>query len=519
MEPVPDGMQRARAYLSAWIKANAPARGQKLPPVKLLAHGAKASFKTVCAVLHELQLQGTVTVIPKKGAFLGGPADVLSGNRSLCLRGPHAWERLKIRIENDILEGKYGHAQALPTPKELRYRYAVCHATLQKALHRLCEESVVTRHKRTYALPGRRAAGTTMSLLLIGVESRDGSIAVTRRNEPFFGAMENGCANRGVRIEKLACRNTPHGCRLIDSRGNYVPSTRMAASAAGSIIVAEGIADLHRVIANISRAKRPVAVLDEHGGAPFHAPDESGIRLFSVANSARCGLLAGKYLLDNGHHSVAYISPYHGNAWSVNRYKGLCDAFDGAGFPDGVHAFTLEEHPNFWTIPQPYREKAGREIPHLQDLEKALARSANAAGPQRPRIAKGIDNILLTVRQIQRHEMENRYVERLFDRASEDRGISAWAVCSDQLALFALDYLREKRIRVPRDLSVLGFDDTWEASYANLTSFSFNFAAVANAMIEHICNPVNAGMLRRQKTIEIDGIVVERATIARTKDG
>ena len=80
----------------------------------------------------------------------------------------------------------------------------------------------------------------------------------------------------------------------------------------------------------------------------------------------------------------------------------------------------------------------------------------------------------------------------------------------DDLGLLALRFLRRKGIRLPRDLSLVSFDDTI-AGYTNgLTSYNFNIPAIVNAMVEHVLAPNRAGW--RGRVVEISGMVLERQT-------
>lgn len=81
---------------------------------------------------------------------------------------------------------------------------------------------------------------------------------------------------------------------------------------------------------------------------------------------------------------------------------------------------------------------------------------------------------------------------------------------NDDLALIALDYLREAGVRLPRKMSPVGFDDTLEGFGEGLTSYSFNVAAIVNEMLEHVLAP---GRTRpRDGSVEMAGMVVERQT-------
>jgi LacI family transcriptional regulator len=74
---------------------------------------------------------------------------------------------------------------------------------------------------------------------------------------------------------------------------------------------------------------------------------------------------------------------------------------------------------------------------------------------------------------------------RLLDEGAE---FTALVVGNDQMALGAIRALRERRRRVPADLSVVGFDDIPEAAYFEppLTTVRQDFAALGEQSVEYL---------------------------------
>ena len=62
-------------------------------------------------------------------------------------------------------------------------------------------------------------------------------------------------------------------------------------------------------------------------------------------------------------------------------------------------------------------------------------------------------------------------------------------------------------VEVPDDISVAGFDDSIAALMFGLTTYNFNGAGAARAMLSHILNPLPV-----TGVTEIPGAVVERRT-------
>jgi DNA-binding LacI/PurR family transcriptional regulator len=115
------------------------------------------------------------------------------------------------------------------------------------------------------------------------------------------------------------------------------------------------------------------------------------------------------------------------------------------------------------------------------------------------------------------YELYN-YILPLYERAFATRGITAWVCCTDPTAMFAVDFLKKRGVRVPEDISVVGFDDSREFAYAlNLTSYNFGAVAIAYRMLSFILNPKAEPASRLHKPIDVDGVMIERGTTARAR--
>lgn len=78
--------------------------------------------------------------------------------------------------------------------------------------------------------------------------------------------------------------------------------------------------------------------------------------------------------------------------------------------------------------------------------------------------------------------------EKTHELLEQGASFSALVVANDQMALGALRALREHRLRVPEDVSVVGFDDIPEAAYFEppLTTVRQDFAAVGAQSVEYL---------------------------------
>ena len=81
-------------------------------------------------------------------------------------------------------------------------------------------------------------------------------------------------------------------------------------------------------------------------------------------------------------------------------------------------------------------------------------------------------------------------------------------------ALAALDYLVERRREVPKQLSVVGFDDSPEALSRRLTSYNFDCAGTVHVALHYALGSYAQARGKTAHWEDIEGYLVERQTTA-----
>jgi DNA-binding LacI/PurR family transcriptional regulator len=94
------------------------------------------------------------------------------------------------------------------------------------------------------------------------------------------------------------------------------------------------------------------------------------------------------------------------------------------------------------------------------------------------------------------------------------KDITAYIAASDAVAMAAILRLEAKGLRIPADLSVVGFDDGYDAHLFDLTTCNFNSTAAVQAMVDFIVNPGWRPLAggTRDCVVEVNGYVKERGT-------
>jgi DNA-binding LacI/PurR family transcriptional regulator len=251
---------------------------------------------------------------------------------------------------------------------------------------------------------------------------------------------------------------------------------------------------------------KPVAVLDELGEdhverAVAPLKDDPRFKLFRASATQTAGAAVGRYLAALGHRHVACISAAPTESWSTRRVAGLASVFNELGLPGAVQQFGLPSEdlrPVDTIIPDSLLRPMQDAFVHLQEQLHD------------PRDRQPVD----MMRNLLAAECRRSRLTRLYDRVREEAPeATAWVGTNDAAVLPAIAYLHARKVVVPRDMTLVGMDDTVEASADGLSSFSFSAPAVAEAMLEHVAGYSPARHRgRRVSLVEVPGVVVERTS-------
>jgi DNA-binding LacI/PurR family transcriptional regulator len=121
-----------------------------------------------------------------------------------------------------------------------------------------------------------------------------------------------------------------------------------------------------------------------------------------------------------------------------------------------------------------------------------------------------------------RSDMREILYGHLFGQAIADRSCTAWVAPTDELAVYAMRFLRRRGVRIPEEVSVVGFDGDPIGFENGLTSFDFDFYNIARQMLSFIAHPLRTTTFTKSNVIEMPGYLIHRAstgTPAAERDG
>lgn len=492
-------VRRALATLQRAIGAVGQAQGNaRLPTLRELARRASVNPATMARAVHRLQSRGTLRVRPGGGITVTG---LESPSLPTPVTTSSSWEAIYQALKRDILTGMFGSGGHLPSRKELRARFAAGGPSVNEALRRLAEDSLIFPYGRGYSVSdsGNRRTGAT--LVVVGYTDDMQQLAnYTNRSRHFWHTLERECRLHGIRVQQRSfgqlIGRPRRGRDGADRRG-----------AIGYLVWGHGLArSMPEVIRFLLPFGKPIAVTDEHDYVMMprlNAPSVP-VALVSVADNVRAGRDVGRFLLSRGYREVLYFSRHPGDIWGTERFKGLRDEFADAGLAEAVTMvdprmpLEYSQFHNAWS--------ASRQLSTLVGRAREFAREAGGHGTEHTYKADhGIHDYIWD-------EYLWAYLEPVLDQALAASPRAAWVCATDEVAFMAIRFLTGRNMVPGVHRSVLGFDNLMESAGAGLTTYDFDTASQAIASLRYILTPPRkpgAHVLH----VKVPGLVVERTSL------
>ncbi len=481
-----------------------------VPGVRGLAAVAGVSYVTAARAVARLVREGVLTVRPGRRTVLSSEGQSNALQVRTCPKSDMSRTRqttsglLAERIERDIAEGACAAGEPLPGVGQLAATHAVNYRTARRALALLVERRVIESYRRGYRVRGsaaRRGQGTVVLVARANTGGRQ-QLFDARTSEKLR-MLESQCAQSRVGLCTVPVEYWGDALEVCTGHAGFAQIMRDRA-VLGFMVWAMGmsprsVADLEARLASFGC---PVALLDEDDALTGVALTGQKSRLYVSAGTRSCGVDIGRYLHRLGHRDIAYFTTFGDDAWSRNRLAGLHEVFRGAS--GGVQEFSAAVSVD--------DEAAARHVARTLATLRPLGIAPQAVSGASAISAATAEE---QVRGIVHRRALGIQLQPLFEAARDNPAITAWVGANDDVALQCLEFLRVHSVDVPSRMSVIGFDDTFAATYWQMTSYSFRTAAVVSSMLAHVLRPDRAGRASvTAPAYEVDGMVVERATTA-----
>lgn len=496
--PVLQGtIEKIRALLK-----ESPENGN-LPPVRTLAQQFNVSPVTVLRAISALESDGLLLRRWGKGTFVAEnqPPNAQSKNQGMgkYLATLHQFKR-------DIISGKYQTHLPLPPVNQLTTLYNVSYPTIRKVLFSLLEESILKRNgTRYYFFTNKLKQRSRIAIVAFGMSS--GSIKIeTERERNFYLLLSSIATNNNVDLE-IICYND-----YLDKPNFYTPANEplerylKSSGISGIILSSYHMNNSAHCLATLMTYNIPVSAWIEDSRI-LSTVDRFGshyrkLTFFDSSYSTIPGSDVGRYLLEKGHQSITFISPFHGSPWSQNRLKGLKKAvslYPGAT----VYPFTDSENSNDYYFMLPFLENNDfdrhfKSDSLRQEIHRFLSPRLQAVKYEHDTLLR--DNAIFTS------------IKDAVDKIIATPLITALVCVNDLVARLINDYWNFHNTPYEKRPALIGFDNSFKSLQQQFSSYEFNTQGEIQNMITHVLYPDSALFFRDKPVIRLSGKVIERAS-------
>ncbi len=492
----------------------------RLPSVRAFASEAGVSTRTIQKVVDTYVKAGFLTSRKGIGVFISEalltgsvvlPADPLqatSVTRS---------ETIAEQLLDDLLSHTFERTDRIPPFTQLQSVYHANYRTIRRAITLLESKGLLDANKNlTINLSLQERHNKNEVLCFVRTMKSGPPSADTERT---IANLQQICSLRNVTPRVFKVYYVETKLEFISNEDRTAFYRMPSDGPLGSIVISLGITRGIETLLDMVRAKldAPLVLLGTPGitDAFKKYPFRKSIVHLSTEESIAPGVKAGKFLYQRGHRRIAFLSSVPAQAWSLNRHRGIQHVYDAAGRKGAVH---------FWDVPG-IRAQSGRELwqsSDMPDFDRAINPLSNAINETAERFSFDVfqrqnmrNAFIAFVKQTRiRNLLKESYRDIIADIAAQ-KEFSAIVCDDDMLATQCLAVLKELSYSVPDDISVMGFDDSYEAMEANLTSYNFNVSEQVNCVIDWLIQSQSmrksAPMKRR---FENAGFVTVRRSVA-----
>ncbi len=500
-------LAHALEYLNGIVSSAVDQGRKQLPSIRKLSEEAEVAPRTMRKALHALVSKGLVTVVNRGGVVVNAAAQAAETTPTADLHDITNETRaagVRDRVAEDILAGVHMPGAPLPPLKELCRTYNCSYGTLRSALDSLTNDGVLQRQHRGYAV------------FSSGGSSSASTVAILKRSAGFHGPRHQRQFAMWRYIERCAVKHglhvSIHGLR--DAGDTALSRSRALAefvkrqedgNCLGYIawIPASDEELVENVHAFVLPTEKSVCFLEETGGPTLERINHfrNAYPLFAwlpYSYTQRPGLEMARHLIPLGHRRVAWFGPGSDNSWEINRLMGLRQGFAGLGLHDAIVTFTGASQ-DFDTHDD--TEEHDALVAELDAIRDHVRKHEWFVGEMQHRMLNLVD--------IATHVRLRRAFRPCFEKALRDSSITAWVGANDAIALAAMSFLKKEGLHLPRDMSVVGFDDSIDAVLTGLTSYSIDEERIAAAVVSHVLSP-SRGRQRKGIVLDVPGVVMRR---------
>jgi DNA-binding transcriptional regulator YhcF (GntR family) len=502
------------ASIKEKIIKNELANGDRLSSVKKLAAEFHVSEFTIINAFNLLEKENLITRVKNSGVFIGTKNKIETIS---CKNVPTRTraEEIADDIISEIVSGVVKNGEHLPLKKVLTFKYKTSKETIHKGIEILIDRRYV--HKKGF----RYIIGQPTVSILRPAKKRVYILA----NQPpagwkftndhrrfFFQPFELELQKYGVTsFEYLNLWNDPSLINRVEE-----------ATTAGFLMDFENLSvtpnqveDLqthfYRTAEAISKKHLPL-IVDNYNQVLRYVPDfifKPVPNLFFIGyDDYKAGERIGTYLASMRHRRIAFFD--FGNVpWNLERYKGVESAVKGLLGDAGSDVLYFHDNPQdaSWsadlsTYKRTAEEKKNRFLEGYSGLFNGY--QFDQEDPIEEVYPYLADRIFKSIRK--------KKMAPLFEKALKIKEITAWVGTGYVETIAAEEFLIERGVNIPNEISLVGFVDEERTMESGITAF--NFMEGKGAYLAAHCILGDFPVKKNRKGyVEYDGQIMVRKSV------
>lgn len=516
---MPKARDRALTWLADRIIRARKHAERRLPTLAVMATECGVSPVTMMHAVRELRRRGVLRVSHGAGIRIMGTGDesVPAREEVTEQRRPTAAQALADQLRERIDTGDFAGRGVVPSRKELVSSFRVSYRTVNTALQLLAHHGVVEPHGKSYRVARQTVAGVHPCIVFIA-RSIPGpsSTFVTERTEDQFRRIEHACAAADVDLVL---------CPVLRSRGRLHFEKQHRAllrgkapgkSILGYVVRTQTLEDttgrfMEQLLRTLHATGKPAAALEDRRelAETIAATAPSSVKIITGCFNHDIGRRIARYVIDIGHTNIAYVTPYPRHDWSVEREEGVREVVRRRR---GCR-LRIEHAQRETPLLAEQFNAAVEELVRVLDNERDLLARETAPLSTNASVRGRVHASPLLNDASRRQEL-CRALYPCFGRLARDSRITVWICANDDVALTAQEFLRVIEHPPDRQPSLVGVDDTLEASIKGISSYSYNTAAATHMVMNHILSPRRIPRRARHERLAIvSGTVIRRSSL------
>lgn len=371
----------------------------------------------------------------------------------------------------------------------------------------LVAERILKREGSQYYLfTNRTVRRQRIAVIALGLAPNSIKIA-TERERTFYRLLSTAASQHAVDLDIICYNDYLENPTFFIPEGDTLKTYFDKNDICGVILSSYHMNNSAECLHHLVSMGKPVSVWIEDNKVlqsmeRYHS-SQYNVTFFDTSYSLLPGVDVGQYLFNKGHHTIAYISPFHGSLWSKSRLDGLRQGFTINKDSYTIYEFVITEFSNDYAFMKTILEKSSfDEDVHVKSITDKLTAF----------MKKDLSVIKFEYDKLLRDTLIFNYCKPLLKQAASIPDITAWVCVNDLIACMIMDYWEYNNVPPCKRPALMGFDNTFKSQERGISSYEFNIHGEVNNMIIHLLYPKSSLFSGKKRLLRLNGSVIERAS-------